>query len=67
MTHLTPYEEKYNISIPTSRKDYPEDIELHRSVPDGRIKIKLFEERWRTAKDTVKMLEDFIIILKALR
>ena len=56
----------YAYNLKMNKDDYETlDIIQEENVEDrNAIKIKLYDERWRTPKDTIEMLKKIIIILE---
>ena len=56
-------ETHYNITFKFN--DYFESIDIIQKAGDRKaIKVKFFEERWRTPKDTIKLLKKIIKTLE---
>ena len=58
-------ETHYNFIL-SATKDYQETIGIIReeSIKRNAIKLELYSERWRTPKETIKLLEDTMKIIK---
>lgn len=65
MKEESKYQSSYHTNIKVGGEYESIDIVQEENVPNRHaIKVKIFEERWRTPKDTIEFLKKVIIVIE---